>query len=39
MKKALTIVGAVAVLAAMLSFVAAGASKREQATEADALPA
>jgi hypothetical protein len=38
-KKALTIVGAVAVLAAMLSFVAAGASKREQATEADALPA
>ena len=39
MKKALTIVGAVAALAATLSFVAAGSFKREQVTEADALPA
>jgi hypothetical protein len=38
-KKALTIVGAVAALAATLSFVAAGSFKREQVTEADALPA
>ena len=39
MKKALTIVAAVAALAATLSFVAAGAFKREPVTEADALPA
>ena len=39
MKKGLTIGLAVAALAATLSFVAAGSSKREPVTEADALPA
>jgi hypothetical protein len=39
MKKALTIVVAGAALAATLSFVAAGASKREPVQETDALPA
>ncbi len=39
MKKWLTIILAVAALAATLSFVAAGSFKREPVTEADALPA
>ena len=39
MKKALTIAVAGAALAATLSFVAAGGSKREPVTEVDALPA